>query len=86
MLYVGACKGEQELIANLLDSTKEGLVFAEPLLPLPLLLALLPLPLLLALLLLLLLALPLPLLFFCLCDGRGFFSKVSTLYASCNVE
>jgi hypothetical protein len=78
MLYVGACKGEQELIANLLDSTKEGLVFAfvfaEPLLLLALL-PLLPLPL-----------LPLPLLFFCFCDGRGFFSKVSTLYASCNVE
>jgi hypothetical protein len=74
MLYVGACKGEQELIANLLDSTKEGLVFAfvftEPLLLLALLLPLLPLP----------------LLFFCFCDGLGFFSKVSTLYASCNVE
>jgi hypothetical protein len=81
MLYVGACKGEQELIANLLDSTKEGLVFAfvfaEPLL----LLALLPL-----LLLFIALLLPLPLLFFCFCDGLGFFSKVSTLYASCNVE
>jgi hypothetical protein len=67
MLYVGACKGEQELIANLLDSTKEGLVFAfvfaEPLLPLAL-----------------------AVLFLCFCDGLGFFSKVSMLYASCNVE
>jgi hypothetical protein len=68
MLYVGACKGEQELelIANLLDSIKEGLVFAE-----------------LAFVAFVAFAALLP---FCFWDGRGFLSKVSTLYASCNVE
>jgi len=80
MLYVGACKGEQELelIANLLDSIKEGLVFAELVFA-----ELVFAELVFAELVFVAFAALLP---FCFCDGRGFLSKVSTLYASCNVE
>jgi hypothetical protein len=79
MLYVGACKGEQELelIANLLDSIKEGLVFAELAFAEPAELAFV------AFVAFVAFAALLP---FCFWDGRGFLSKVSTLYASCNVE